>query len=122
MFSSAPNDAISSWRKERPDSFALTMQKFREFKPMSKPNPPPRTSSEPTAVFNNAKLIEFGLWLLRKGNRESTVQRKLKYLKGLKGSIDYMVSQVLAKDWSDKSKECALEAVRQYAEFQGLNA
>lgn len=62
------------------------------------------------------------MWLLRKGNRESTVQRKLKYLKGLKGSIDYMVSQVLAKDWSDKSKECALEAVRQYAEFQGLNA
>ncbi|MEM3551069.1 MAG: tyrosine-type recombinase/integrase [Candidatus Bathyarchaeia archaeon] len=31
-----------------------------------------------------------------------------------------MFSQVLTKDWSDKSKECALEAVRQYAEFQGL--
>ncbi|MBS7636295.1 hypothetical protein KEJ37_02950 [Candidatus Bathyarchaeota archaeon] len=31
-----------------------------------------------------------------------------------------MFSQVLAKNWSDKSKECALETVRQYAEFLGL--
>ena len=31
-----------------------------------------------------------------------------------------MISQVLAKDWSDKSKQCALEAVRQYAEFKGF--
>ncbi|MCX8177020.1 MAG: site-specific integrase [Candidatus Bathyarchaeota archaeon] len=84
-------------------------------------NPTPCTFIEPTAVFCNAKLVEFGVWLLRKGNRESTVQRKLKYLKELKGSPEQMFAQVLAKDWSDKSKECALEAVRQYAEFLGVS-
>jgi integrase len=58
--------------------------------------------------------------LLRKGNRESTVQRKLKYLKSLNGSPEEMMAQVLAKDWNDKSKELALETVRQYGEFLGL--
>ena len=83
-------------------------------------NPTPRTYIEPIAVFNDAKLVEFGLWLLRKGNRESTVQRKLKYLKKLNYPIENMFSQVLAKNWSEKSKECALETIRQYAEFLGL--
>ncbi|MEM0096118.1 MAG: hypothetical protein QW660_05735 [Candidatus Bathyarchaeia archaeon] len=54
--------------------------------------------------------------MLRKGNRESTVERKLKYLRELKGSPEQMFSQVLAKDWSDKSKELALETVRRYHE------
>ncbi|MEM2917416.1 MAG: site-specific integrase [Candidatus Bathyarchaeia archaeon] len=58
---------------------------------------------------------------MRKGNRESTVQRKLRYLKQLSGSPEQMMTQVLVKDWSDKSKELALETVRQYAEFLGLN-
>ena len=83
-------------------------------------NPTPCTMSEPTTV-PTPPLIEFGLWLLRKGNRESTVERKLRYLKQLKGSPEEMVSQVLAKDWSDKCKELALETVRQYAEFIGLH-
>ena len=83
-------------------------------------NPTPCTFSEPTTV-PRLPLVEFGLWLLRKGNRESTVERKLKYLRELKGSPEQMIRQVLAKDWSDKSKQCALETVRQYAEFLGIS-
>jgi len=59
------------------------------------------------------------LWLLKKGNRESTVKRKLRYLKGLHGSPEEMILQVLSKDWADKSKQCALDVVCQYAEFIG---
>jgi integrase len=66
------------------------------------------------------RLLAFGLWLLRNGNRESTVQRKLKYLKGLSGNVYDMAAQVLAKNWSDKSKACALTVLEQYAKFQGL--
>jgi len=60
------------------------------------------------------------LWLLRKGNREFTVKRKLRYLKQLKGSPKDMIVQVLAKDWVDKSKKHALDVVCQYAEFLGV--
>jgi len=79
-------------------------------------NPTPRTYTEPREV----RFVQFGLWLLRRGNRESTVKRKLRYLRGLSGSVEDMAAQVLAKNWSDKSKENALEVVRQYAEFLGL--
>ena len=76
-------------------------------------NPTPRTFVEPTEV-------NFGLWLLRRGNRESTVQRKLRFLKSLNGSVEEMVSQVLRNTWVDKSKAMALLTLKQYAEFQGL--
>ena len=58
--------------------------------------------------------------MLRKGNRESTVERKLKYLKGLHGSLEDMKLQILSSNWSDKSKQCALTTLEQYAEFLGL--
>jgi len=79
-------------------------------------SPTPRTYTEPREV----RFVQFGLWLLRRGNRESTVKRKLRYFRGLSGSVEDMAAQVLAKNWSDKSKENALEVVRQYAEFLGL--
>ncbi|MEM3578932.1 MAG: hypothetical protein QXL54_01755 [Candidatus Bathyarchaeia archaeon] len=53
-------------------------------------------------VGSDTSLVEFGLWLLKRGNRESTVERKLKYLRELKGSPEQMFTQVLAKDRSDK--------------------
>ena len=58
--------------------------------------------------------------MLRRGNRESTVQRKLRFLKKLHGSIDDMFRQVLASEWCDKSKQYALITVQQFAEFKGL--
>ena len=80
-------------------------------------NPTPRTYSEPTVP----KLpLDLAMWLIKKGNRESTVKRKLRYLKQLKGSPEEMVSQVLAKNWVDKSKKNALDVVCQYAEFLGM--
>jgi integrase len=77
-------------------------------------NPTPRTTYAPT------ELINFGLWLLRKGNRRPTVERKLRFLKALNGSIDSMISQVLQSTWVDKSKAMALLTLRQFAEYQGL--
>jgi len=61
-------------------------------------NPTPRTYSEPTVL--NLPLFNFVLWLMKKGNRESTVKRKLRYLKQFKGfSLEEMMAQVLAKNW-----------------------
>lgn len=59
--------------------------------------------------------------MLKRGNRESTVKRKLKFLKSLDLSCSFqdMMLQVLSKSWSDKSKSLALETVKQYAEFLG---
>ena len=74
----------------------------------------PGSSIHPTYVFdrNPSELIRFGFWLLRRGNRESTVQRKLRFLKKLHGSIDDMFRQVLASEWCDKSKQYALITVQ----------
>jgi len=76
-------------------------------------NPTPRTNCEPTELAN------FGMWLLGRGNRESTVARKLRYLKSLNGSPREMIQQILRKDWCDKSKNNALDSVVQYSEFLG---
>ena len=82
--------------------------------------------STPTPGFWNEptyrkELIEFGLWLLKnKGNRESTIVKKLKMMKSLSGSIEDMFSQVLSKNWCDKSKDYMLRTIQQYAEFLGL--
>jgi len=78
------------------------------------PSPAPRGTPE-----SSASLIDFGLWLLKKGNTESMVKRKLRYLKGLHGSPEEMILQVLSKDWADKSKKCALDVICQFAEFIG---
>ncbi|MEM3573723.1 MAG: site-specific integrase [Nitrososphaeria archaeon] len=64
--------------------------------------------------------MNFALWLFKKGNRESTIHRKLKILKALKGSIEDMYHQILASKWSDGTKEYALITVQQFAEFKGL--
>ena len=64
-------------------------------------------------------LINFGLWLLKRGNRENTIERKLRYLKGLSGSPDEMVQQIFNKGWCDLSKSKAIDAVYQYSQFIG---
>jgi len=80
--------------------------------------PTPGLVVEPTY---RKELIEFGLWLLKnKGNRESTIVKKLKMMKSLSGSIEDMFSQVLSKNWCDKTKDYMLRTVQQYAEFLGL--
>ncbi|MBS7635042.1 hypothetical protein KEJ34_06080 [Candidatus Bathyarchaeota archaeon] len=65
-------------------------------------------------------MVNFSLWLLKRGNRETTVERKLKFLKSLNGSPQEMMIQVLSKGWCDKIKAHALETIRQYGEFLGV--
>ncbi|MBS7609189.1 tyrosine-type recombinase/integrase [Candidatus Bathyarchaeota archaeon] len=65
-------------------------------------------------------LIDFGIWLRSRGNREASIGRKLKYFRHLKGSIDEMARQILEKPWCDKSKVMALATLKQYAQFKGL--
>ena len=80
--------------------------------------PTPGLVVEPTY---RKELIEFGLWLLKnKGNRESTITKKLKLMKSLSGSVEDMFAQVLSKNWCDKTKDYMLRTVQQYAEFLGL--
>jgi len=57
---------------------------------------------------------------MKRGNRESTVKRKLKYLKALKDSPQEMMGQVLSSGWVDKSKSNALDVICQYAMFLGV--
>ncbi|MEM1515816.1 MAG: tyrosine-type recombinase/integrase [Candidatus Bathyarchaeia archaeon] len=55
-----------------------------------------------------------------KGNRKSTIRRKLKFLRALKSSEPpEMVREVLEKPWDDKSKAYALKTVEQYSGFIG---
>jgi len=68
----------------------------------------------------NSELLGFALWLFKKGNRESTIHRKLKILKYLKGNIEDMYHQILASKWSDGTKEYGLITVQQYADYKGL--
>lgn len=55
----------------------------------------------------------------KKGNRESTIIRKIKYFKNLSGSPEEMATQVLNGCWKDKVKSNALDVICQYAEFIG---
>ena len=64
--------------------------------------------------------LDFAIWLLRKkGNRESTIKRKIRFLKYLKGTPEEMIEQILRRDRSDETKRVALNTVYQYAEFLG---
>ncbi|MCD6466116.1 hypothetical protein J7L27_07115 [Candidatus Bathyarchaeota archaeon] len=64
-------------------------------------NPTGPTNAE-LATHDN-RLFNFGLWLLRRGNRESTIKRKMRFLKSLRslrsGDFDAMFREVLKKDW-----------------------
>ncbi len=78
-------------------------------------SPTPRTTSEPLEV---GQTVHSAVWLLNvKGNRESTKERKIRYLKHLRGSPDDMAVQVLNGKWKDKVKSNALDTVEQSAEF-----
>jgi integrase len=57
---------------------------------------------------------------MKRGNRESTIERKIRYMKQLNGSPQDMTTQVLSKNWTDGVKENALDVVCQYAEFLGV--
>jgi integrase len=58
---------------------------------------------------------------MKRGNRESTIERKMRYLKQLNGSPEDMMTQALNKNWTDGVKENALGVVCQYAEFLGVS-
>jgi hypothetical protein len=46
--------------------------------------------------------VSFAVWLLnKKGKIESTLERKIRYLKQLSGSPQEMSPQVLATSWKD---------------------
>lgn len=66
-------------------------------------------------------LVNFSIWLLnKKGNRESTIKRKLRYVKFFSGNLDEITNQILNCSWKDKVKSNALDVVEQYAEFLKL--
>jgi hypothetical protein len=67
-----------------------------------------------------AELIGFAVWLMKRGNRESTIERKIRYLEQLNGSPQDMMTQALSKNWTDGVKENALDVVCQFAEFLGV--
>jgi integrase len=73
------------------------------------------------------KLIEsdflnFGLWLkFTKGNRDSTIARKLRFFAKLSGTPSEMTNQLLNSSWCDKSKSNCLDAIAQYAEFKKIS-
>ncbi len=80
-------------------------------------SPTPGTTAEPLEV---GKTVQFAVWLFNvKGNRESTIERKIRYFKRLRGSPDDMAAQILNGKWKDKVKSNALDTVEQYAEFIG---
>jgi integrase len=54
---------------------------------------------------------------MKRGNRESTIKRKLRYLKHLSGSLEDMTTQVLNNTWKDRVKSNALDVITQYAKF-----
>ncbi len=58
--------------------------------------------------------------MTKKGNRESTIKLKLKYLRTLKGNLDEMTHQILNGTWVSKTKSNALDMLAQYAEFLNL--
>jgi hypothetical protein len=64
-------------------------------------------------------LFEFGVWLKNRGNRISTIERKIRYLKKLCGSLSEMITQVLNKNGVDLSRSKALETVYQYSVLLG---
>ena len=78
-------------------------------------SPTPGTIKEPPVA--EKVIVNFGIWLLQRGNRESTIERKLRYLKILHGSPQDMILQILSNPWVDKNKCNALNMVYQFAEF-----
>ena len=77
-------------------------------------SPTPRTTKQP------AELLNFGLWLMKRGNRESTIERKMRYLRHLTGNPQSMLEHVLTKQWTDRVKKNGLDVVCQYAQFLGI--
>jgi len=65
--------------------------------------------------------LNFGLWLkFSKGNRESSISRKLRFFAKLSGTPSDMTNQVLSSSWCDKSKSNCLDAIAQFAEFKNI--
>jgi hypothetical protein len=66
-------------------------------------SPTPGTTEQPLVVN---QTVSFVVWLLnKKGNRQSTMERKIRYLKQLLGSPQDMASQVLVTSWKDRTKK-----------------
>jgi hypothetical protein len=63
-------------------------------------------------------MKEFAIWLFSvKGNRESTIKRKMKYFKRLYGTPQEMISQVLKGSWADKVKSNALNVILEFSQI-----
>jgi integrase len=82
----------------------------------------------PSALVENlwenkeSDLLNFGLWLkFTKGNRDSSIERKLRFFAKLSGTPSEMTEQVLNSSWCDKSKSNSLDAITQYAEFKKIS-
>ena len=82
---------------------------------------PPSALSKNLWESKESDLLNFGLWLkFTKGNRDSSISRKLRFFVKLSGSPIEMTKQVLDSSWCDKSKSNCLDAITQYAEFKKI--
>ncbi len=76
-------------------------------------NPTSGVNTEPTT------LIEFGFWLKKRGFKETTIERKIRFLKYLDlENLENAKQQIMNSDWIDKMKNYALITLKQYAEFK----
>ncbi len=82
---------------------------------------PPSAPTKNLWKSKESDLLNFGLWLkFTKGNRDSSISRKLRFFAKLSGSPNDMTAQVLSSSWCDKSKSNCLDAITQYAEFKKI--
>ena len=82
---------------------------------------PPSALSKNLWESKESDLLNFGLWLkFTKGNRESSIVRKLRFFGKLSGTPSEMTNQILSSSWCDKSKSNCLDAIVQFAEFKNI--
>jgi integrase len=82
---------------------------------------PPSAPTTHLLKLIESDFLNFGLWLkFTKGNRDSTIARKLRFFAKLSGTPSEMTNQLLNSSWCDKSKSNCLDAIAQYAEFKKI--
>ena len=73
---------------------------------------PPSAPQRNLLESKESDLLNFGLWLkFTKGNRDASVDRKMRFFAKLSGTPSEMTNQVLNSSWCDKSKSNCLDAI-----------
>ena len=82
---------------------------------------PPSAPEAHLWKLKESDLLNFGLWLkFTKGNRDSTIARKLRFFAKLSGTPSEITNQLFNSSWCDTSKSSCLDAIAHYAEFKKI--